>query len=102
MSTAPRYQPRYTFADSCQWEGDWELWNGTADKDRTSKRALYEATGVAHYLLVDPATKTIEWLALGDDGAYHDQSAEVDSAPTFAVTLADGRRIEIDRRLTFA
>ena len=57
---------------------------------------------MAHYLLVDPATKTIEYLALGDDNAYRDQSAEVARAPTFAVTLADGCRIEIDRRLTFA
>ena len=30
MSSAPRYEPRYTFSDYCQWEGDWELWNGTA------------------------------------------------------------------------
>lgn len=183
MSTAPRYQPRYTFADYCHWEGDWELWNGTAvamspsplgpheravaklvfqieaalqrhncacasyagldwivaddtvvrpdvmvvcgiqpgrhlerapalaievlsdstaEKDRTAKRALYQASGVAHYLLVNPATTTIEWLALDDDGAYHDRSAEIAGAPTFTVTLTEGCRIEIDRQLTFA
>jgi Uma2 family endonuclease len=30
MSSAPRYSPRYTYADYCEWQGDWELWNGTA------------------------------------------------------------------------
>jgi Uma2 family endonuclease len=29
MSTAPRYEPHYSVADYLQWEGDWELWNGT-------------------------------------------------------------------------
>ncbi len=28
MSTAPRYEPRYTVADYRHWEGRWELWNG--------------------------------------------------------------------------
>ena len=28
--SAPKYQPHYTFADYCQWEGDWELWSGAA------------------------------------------------------------------------
>lgn len=28
MSTAPRYEPRYTVADYRHWEGHWELWNG--------------------------------------------------------------------------
>jgi Uma2 family endonuclease len=28
MSTAPRYEPRYTIDDYRQWEGRWELWNG--------------------------------------------------------------------------
>lgn len=30
MSSAPRYNPRYTIADYEQWQGDWELWNGVA------------------------------------------------------------------------
>ncbi len=30
MSSAPRYTPNYTVDDYSQWEGDWELWNGTA------------------------------------------------------------------------
>jgi Uma2 family endonuclease len=30
MFTAPRYEPHYSVADYLQWEGDWELWNGTA------------------------------------------------------------------------
>lgn len=183
MSTAPRYQPRYTFSDYCQWEGDWELWNGTAvamspsplgpheravaklvfqiesslqrhacrcatyagldwivqddtvvrpdvmvvcgsqpgrhldrppalaievlsdstaEKDRTAKRALYESTGVSQYLLVDPVTKTIQWLALGADGCYGDRSAELLASDRFEVTLPDGCRIEFDRQTTFA
>jgi hypothetical protein len=27
---APRYEPHYSVSDYLQWEGDWELWNGTA------------------------------------------------------------------------
>lgn len=30
MSTAPRYEPRYSVDDYQQWEGSWELWNGVA------------------------------------------------------------------------
>lgn len=30
MSSAPRYQPHYTVDDYQLWEGDWELWDGTA------------------------------------------------------------------------
>ncbi len=30
MSTAPQYRPHYTVADYQLWDGDWELWNGTA------------------------------------------------------------------------
>ena len=30
MSSASRYCPHYTIEDYRQWEGDWELWHGTA------------------------------------------------------------------------
>lgn len=30
MSTASNYRPHYTVDDYQLWEGDWELWNGTA------------------------------------------------------------------------
>lgn len=30
MSSAARYKPHYTYGDYLQWEGDWELWFGTA------------------------------------------------------------------------
>jgi len=30
MSSVTRYLPHYTVADYLQWEGDWELWFGTA------------------------------------------------------------------------
>jgi len=30
MSTARKYRPHYTVEDYQQWEGDWELWYGTA------------------------------------------------------------------------
>ena len=30
MSSAPRYTPHYTVEDYRRWEGDWELWAGTA------------------------------------------------------------------------
>lgn len=29
MSTAPKYVPHYTVTDYQQWDGDWELWQGT-------------------------------------------------------------------------
>lgn len=183
MSTAPRYQPRYTFADYCRWQGEWELWNGTAvamspsplgpheravaklvfqieaavqeqrcdcasyagldwiveddtvmrpdvmvvcgrqpgrhlespptlaievlgdstaEKDRTAKRDLFEARDVAHYLLVDPALRTIEWLALGPDGRYRDRTAEIPTDGRWTVELPDGCRIAFDRQTTFA
>lgn len=183
MSTAPRYEPHYSVADYLQWEGDWELWSGTAvamspsplgpheraaaklvfqiesclqasgcpcasyagldwivtddtvvrpdvmvvcgsqpgrhlerppelaieilsdataEKDRTAKRRLYELAGVGHYLLVDPLAMTIEWLALGADGTYHDRSADIAEAERFSLTLPDGCRIDVDRRITFS
>jgi Uma2 family endonuclease len=30
MSSASDYRPHYTVEDYRQWEGDWELWSGTA------------------------------------------------------------------------
>ncbi len=30
MSSAPKYCPHYTVEDYQHWDGDWELWNGTA------------------------------------------------------------------------
>lgn len=30
MSSAFEYRPHYTVADYLRWEGDWELWKGTA------------------------------------------------------------------------
>lgn len=30
MSTVRKYQPYYTVVDYQQWQGDWELWHGTA------------------------------------------------------------------------
>lgn len=40
----------------------------TAKRDRTYKRALYARYGVKEYWLVDPVTKAIEVLKLGEDG----------------------------------
>jgi Uma2 family endonuclease len=183
MSSAPRYSPHYTHADYCEWQGDWELWNGTAvamspspfgpheravaklvfqieeslaeqrcecasyagldwvveddtvvrpdvmivcgrqpgrhlerppvlaievlsdataEKDRTAKRNLYEARGVAHYLLVDPMARSIEWLALGADGRYLDRSVEIAAAGHWTVELPAGCRIAFDRQTMFA
>lgn len=30
MNSVPRYTPHYTVDDYRHWEGEWELWNGTA------------------------------------------------------------------------
>ena len=40
----------------------------TAKRDRTYKKALYARYGVKEYWLVDPATKTVEVLGLGEEG----------------------------------
>ena len=40
----------------------------TAERDRTYKRTLYARHGVKEYWLVDPETKTIEVLELGERG----------------------------------
>jgi len=40
----------------------------TAKRDRTYKKALYARYGVKEYWLVDPATKSIELLTLGEHG----------------------------------
>ena len=74
----------------------------TAEKDRTAKRRLYELAGVGHYLLVDPLAKTIEWFALGAEATYHDRSADIAEAKRFSLTLPDGCRIDVDRRITFS
>jgi Uma2 family endonuclease len=78
------------------------LSTATADKDRTVKRRLYELAGVGHYLLVDPVEKTIEWLELGHDSTFRDRSDETARTDQFSLTLADGCRIDLDRRVTFA
>lgn len=78
------------------------LGDATAEKDRTAKRRLYELAGVGHYLLVDPLAKTIEWLALGAEGTYHDRSADIAEAERFSLTLPDGCRIDMDRGITFS
>lgn len=41
---------------------------GTADRDRTIKRALYAQYGVQECWIIDPDLKTIEVLALGELG----------------------------------
>lgn len=42
MASAPRYRPHYTVADYVLWEGDWELWNGTAVSMSPSPLAPHE------------------------------------------------------------
>ena len=40
----------------------------TANRDRTFKRTLYERYGVTEYWMVDPATRNITVLLLGENG----------------------------------
>lgn len=40
----------------------------TGERDRTAKKKLYARAGVTEYWLVDPASKTIEVLKLGEAG----------------------------------
>lgn len=42
MSTDLRYRPHYTVADYSQWQGEWELWNGTAVAMSPSPLAPHE------------------------------------------------------------
>jgi hypothetical protein len=51
MSAAPRNQPPDSVADSLQWKGDWELWNGTAVAMSPSPFGPHERAAAK---LVDP------------------------------------------------
>ena len=67
----------------------------TAERDQTSKRALYARYGVSEYWLVDPDTRIITVLLL-DDGTFAEvarygarQTLTSPTLPGFAVNLDD-------------
>jgi Uma2 family endonuclease len=62
----------------------------TAEKDRTAKRALYQAEGVKVYLIIDPEARSCELLGLGPGRLY----TPLD--PGSQVELHDGCRIRFD------
>lgn len=45
-SQAVRYTPRYSASDYRQWEGDWELWDGTAVCMSPSPTAKHQLVGL--------------------------------------------------------
>lgn len=68
----------------------------SAAKDRKFKRRLYEAAGVAQYLLIDPANRFVEVYSLNAEGRYGEpgildagDSLTLRVAPGFKLTLAE-------------
>jgi Uma2 family endonuclease len=78
------------------------LSESTADKDRTVKRELYESFGVEHYLLADPAAKSIQWLKLGPQNKFVDQAPEIADDGRFALETRGGCRVRFDRNSAFS
>ena len=182
MSIVRKYQPHYFVSDYQQWEGEWELWFGTAvsmspspfgpheraiakfvaqidasitkdgcacavyagldwivqentvvrpdvmlvcgtqptrylesppsltievlsestaTKDLHAKRELYEEQKVEHYLIVDTAELSIQWLALQSNGKFSDQSDSIANDGKFSIELRNGCVVHFDRNAAF-
>ena len=70
----------------------------TRRNDLTYKRDLYASQGVETYLIVDPDTKSIEHLLLGQDGKYE----SVDASIRLVVTVCGDCEIEVDLKNLFS
>ncbi len=77
------------------------LSDSTSDKDRTVKRELYDGQGVEHYLKVDPAKQSIQWLRL-THGVYGDLSIKIGLTEPFSIILEDGYELPFDPRAIFS
>jgi len=109
MSTAPRYEPRYTVAEWRQWEGRWELWNGLAVAITPSPfgrhaKALTDAAAVFKHA-VDAAARTagcratvlteIDWIVAHDTVLCPDLVVVCGGVPERHVEAAPAIVVEI-------
>ena len=66
----------------------------TADRDKELKLRLYSRFGVREYWIVDPVSKSVQVLALGDEGrnavlTYHSGSVSSAVLPDLSIEVAD-------------
>ena len=88
IRSATRYSPHYTIDDYRLWEGDWELWQGTAVAMTPS---LFGRHGG---MLVRLGT-ALTILRLTDQGEYE----SVPVTDEIILTIGDAREILVDMRL---
>lgn len=121
MSTAPRYEPRYTVDDWRQWEGRWELWNGLAVAMTPSPfgrhaKALTDAAAAFKYAVDDAESRPggcratvlteIDWIVAHDTVVRPDLVVVCGGVPERHVEAAPAIVVEIlspatrDRDLT--
>lgn len=63
MSSAPQYRPHYTIKDYGYWEGDWELWHGTAVAMSPSPFGIHAALLIKVGKILDNAIEASGCLA---------------------------------------
>lgn len=68
--------------------------DSTAERDETLKRQLYEECSVQEYWLVDPETKTITVLLLGEDG--YAEAATYTEGHTLTSPMLEGFAADLD------
>ena len=68
--------------------------DSTAERDETLKRQLYEECSVQEYWLVDPETKTITVLLLGEDG--YAEAATYTEGHTLTSPMLEGFAANLD------
>ncbi len=68
--------------------------DSTAERDETLKRQLYEECSVQEYWLVDPETRTITVLLLGEDG--YAEAATYTEGHTLTSPMLEGFAADLD------
>ena len=115
MSTAPYYQPHYTYNDYRQWAGDWELWSGTAvamtpspfgPHERLVSRFSYLLTGQIEEQHCDCVVYAgLDWIVANDTVVRPDvmvvcgeqPQAHLQSVPSLIVEVTSPSTVSKDR-----